>query len=113
MAVTPNPLARTMPVSRVLMSMQPRSPYASSEPDGMPVPLDMAEPGRRGVRVRAVVDREGLSFHGRAGGLGDLAVQGVQIRVGTDLTTKLITVDRWVTLLPPMDAADRRPPPWW
>ncbi|MFC8697675.1 hypothetical protein [Streptomyces parvus] len=60
-----------------------------------------------------MVDREGLSFHGRAGGLGDLDVQGVQIRVGTDLTTKLITVDRRVTLLSPMDAADRRPPPWW
>ncbi|MGW1297560.1 hypothetical protein [Streptomyces sp. NPDC002533] len=25
-----------------------RPPYASSEPDGMPVPLDMAEPVRRG-----------------------------------------------------------------
>lgn len=83
-----------------------RPPYASSEPDGMPVPLDMAEPVRRGVRVRVVVDREGLSFHGRARGLGDLAVQGVQIRVGTDLPTKLITVDRRVTLLPPTDAAD-------
>ncbi|MEV0916501.1 helix-turn-helix transcriptional regulator [Streptomyces sp. NPDC049967] len=83
-----------------------RPPYAASQPDGMPTPLDVAEPVRRGVRVRVAVDREGLSFQGRARGLGDLAVQGVQIRVGTDLPTKLITVDRRVTLLPPTDAAD-------
>ncbi|WP_405632965.1 LuxR family transcriptional regulator [Streptomyces sp. NBC_01174] len=82
-----------------------RPPYATSQPDGMPAPLDVAEPVRRGVRVRVAVDREGLSFQGRARGLGDLAVQGVQIRVGTDLPTKLITVDRRVTLLP-TDAAD-------
>ncbi|WP_326665081.1 LuxR C-terminal-related transcriptional regulator [Streptomyces sp. NBC_00385] len=83
-----------------------RPPYAASQPDGMPAPLDVAEPVRRGVRVRVAVDREGLSFQGRARGLGDLARQGVQIRVGTDLPTKLITVDRRVTLLPPTDAAD-------
>ncbi|MGN5632096.1 LuxR family transcriptional regulator [Streptomyces sp. AC154] len=83
-----------------------RPPYAASRPDGMPAPLDVAEPVRRGVRVRVAVDREGLSFHGRARGLGELAVQGVRIRVGTDLPTKLITVDRRVTLLPPTDAAD-------
>ncbi|MFJ3615676.1 MULTISPECIES: helix-turn-helix transcriptional regulator [Streptomyces] len=83
-----------------------RPPYAASQPDGMPAPLDVAEPVRRGVRVRVAVDREGLSFPGRARGLGDLALQGVQIRVGTDLPTKLITVDRRVTLLPPTDAAD-------
>ncbi|MFH9618370.1 helix-turn-helix transcriptional regulator [Streptomyces pratensis] len=83
-----------------------RPPYAASQPDGMPAPLDVTEPVRRGVRVRVAVDREGLSFQGRARGLGDLAVQGVQIRVGTDLPTKLITVDRRVTLLPPTDAAD-------
>lgn len=83
-----------------------RPPYAASQPDGMPAPLDVAEPVRRGVRVRVAVDREGLSFQGRARGLGDLAVQGVQIRVGTDLPTKLIMVDRRVTLLPPTDAAD-------
>lgn len=83
-----------------------RPPYAASQPDGMPAPLDVAEPVRRGVRVRVAVDRGGLSFQGRARGLGDLALQGVQIRVGTDLPTKLITVDRRVTLLPPTDAAD-------
>ncbi|MER5596952.1 helix-turn-helix transcriptional regulator [Streptomyces sp. NPDC002265] len=83
-----------------------RPPYASSEPDGMPSPLDVTEPVRRGVRVRTVVDREGLRFPGRARGLGDLSAHGVQIRVGTDLPTKLITVDRRVTLLPPTDAAD-------
>ncbi|WP_338700393.1 LuxR C-terminal-related transcriptional regulator [Streptomyces sp. Q6] len=83
-----------------------RPPYASSQPDGMPTPLDMASPVRRGARVRAVVDREGFTFPGRARGLNDLAAQGVQIRVGQDLPTKLFTVDRRVTLLPPTDAAD-------
>ncbi|MFD8734538.1 LuxR C-terminal-related transcriptional regulator [Streptomyces sp. NPDC059618] len=92
--------------ARTEVALLDRPPYAASEPDGMPSPLDVAEPVRRGVRVRTVVDREGLSFHGRARGLGDLAAQGVQIRVGTDLPTKLITVDRRVTLLPPTDAAD-------
>ncbi|MBO1336158.1 helix-turn-helix transcriptional regulator [Streptomyces sp. VRA16 Mangrove soil] len=83
-----------------------RPPYASSQPDGMPTPLDVAAPVRRGARVRAIVDREGLSFQGRARGLNDLAEQGVQIRLGTDLPTKLFTVDRRITLLPPTDAAD-------
>ncbi|MFF3888692.1 LuxR C-terminal-related transcriptional regulator [Streptomyces sp. NPDC001914] len=92
--------------ARAEVALLDRPPYAASEPDGMPSPLDVTEPVRRGVRVRTVVDREGLSFHGRARGLGDLAAQGVQIRVGTDLPTKLITVDRRVTLLPPTDAAD-------
>ncbi|MFE4699770.1 LuxR C-terminal-related transcriptional regulator [Streptomyces sp. NPDC056738] len=92
--------------ARTEVALLDRPPYAASEPDGMPSPLDVTEPVRRGVRVRTVVDREGLSFHGRARGLGDLAAQGVQIRVGTDLPTKLITVDRRVTLLPPTDAAD-------
>ncbi|MFK0169656.1 LuxR C-terminal-related transcriptional regulator [Streptomyces sp. NPDC090306] len=92
--------------AREEVALLDRPPYASSEPDGMPAPLDVTAPVRRGARVRAVVDREGLSFQGRARGLGDLATQGVQIRVGTDLPTKLITVDRRVTLLPPTDAAD-------
>ncbi|MGD6743340.1 LuxR C-terminal-related transcriptional regulator [Streptomyces sp. BH106] len=83
-----------------------RPPYASSRPDGMPAPLDVAAPVRRGARVRVVVDREGLTFPGRVRGLNDLATQGVQIRVGKDLPTKLFTVDRRVTLLPPTDAAD-------
>ncbi|MFB7712500.1 LuxR C-terminal-related transcriptional regulator [Streptomyces sp. NPDC056105] len=83
-----------------------RPPYAASEPDGMPAPLDVTEPVRRGVRVRVVVDREGLSFQHRARGLNDLAAEGVRIRVGTELPTKLITVDRRMTLLPPTDAAD-------
>lgn len=92
--------------ARTEVALLDRPPYAASEPDGMPSPLDVTEPVRRGVRVRTVVDREGLRFHGRARGLGDLAAQGVQIRVSADLPTKLITVDRRVTLLPPTDAAD-------
>ncbi|MEV0093414.1 LuxR C-terminal-related transcriptional regulator [Streptomyces sp. NPDC050738] len=83
-----------------------RPPYAASAADGMPAPLDFTEAMRRGVQVRAVVDREGLSFQGRARGLNELAAQGVQIRMGTDLPTKLISVDRRMTLLPPTDAAD-------
>lgn len=92
--------------AREEVALLDRPPYAASRPDGMPAPLDVAGPVRRGVRVRVVVDREGLSYHGRARGLDDLAGQGVGIRVGTDLPTKLITVDRRVTLLPPTDAAD-------
>lgn len=83
-----------------------RPPYASSAPDGMPAPLDVTDLVRRGVRVRVVVDRAGLEFPGRAHGLGELAEQGVEIRVAPNLPTKLITVDRQVTLLPPTDAAD-------
>ncbi|MFI6942337.1 LuxR family transcriptional regulator [Streptomyces sp. NPDC050418] len=83
-----------------------RPPYASSTPNGMPAPLDVAAPVRRGARVRVVVDGEGMTFAGRARGLNDLAAQGVQIRVGKDLPTKLFMVDRRVTLLPPTDAAD-------
>ncbi|MEU0600583.1 LuxR C-terminal-related transcriptional regulator [Streptomyces sp. NPDC006393] len=92
--------------AREEVALLDRPPYAASQPDGMPAPLDVAEPVRRGVRVRVVVDREGLTFHGRARGLNDLSGQGVQIRVGTDLPTKLVTVDRRITLLPPTDAAD-------
>ncbi|WP_406457550.1 LuxR family transcriptional regulator [Streptomyces sp. NBC_00876] len=83
-----------------------RPPYAASEPDGMPAPLSVGDLVRRGVRVRVVVDREGLDYPGRARGLSELAEQGVQIRLATDLPTKLITVDRQVTLLPPTDVAD-------
>ncbi|MET7984725.1 MULTISPECIES: LuxR C-terminal-related transcriptional regulator [unclassified Streptomyces] len=83
-----------------------RPPYAASQPDGMPAPLDVTEPVRRGVRVRVVVDREGLRFEGRARGLDTLSGQGVRIRVGTGLPTKLIIVDGRITLLPPTDAAD-------
>ncbi|WP_323180545.1 helix-turn-helix transcriptional regulator [Streptomyces sp. NBC_00102] len=99
-------------VNALLMSAQTevslldRPPYATSAPDGMPAPLAVTDLVRRGVRVRAVVDRAGLEFPGRARGLSELGDQGVEIRVATDLPTKLITVDRQVTLLPPSDAAD-------
>lgn len=83
-----------------------RPPYASSAPDGMPAPLGVADLVRRGVRVRVVVDRSGLEFPSRARGLAVLVDQGVEIRVAPNLPTKLITVDRQVTLLPPTDAAD-------
>ncbi|MFD6532719.1 LuxR family transcriptional regulator [Streptomyces sp. NPDC060184] len=92
--------------ARAEVSLLDRPPYATSAPDGVPAPLAVADLVRRGVRVRAVVDRGGLEFPGRARGLGQLAEQGVEIRVATDLPTKLITVDRQVTLLPPNDVAD-------
>ncbi|MGW5354965.1 helix-turn-helix domain-containing protein [Streptomyces sp. NPDC004031] len=92
--------------AQIEVALLDRPPYAGSAPDGMPAPLDVAGPARRGVQVRVVVDREGLRFPGRAEGLAELAAQGVQIRVGADLPTKLITVDRRVTLLPPTEAAD-------
>lgn len=88
------------------LALLDRPPYAASAPGGMPAPLGVADAVRRGVRVRTVVDRDGLSYPGRARGLNDLAAQGVHLRVGTNLPTKLITVDRRVTLLPPTDAAD-------
>jgi DNA-binding CsgD family transcriptional regulator/sugar-specific transcriptional regulator TrmB len=83
-----------------------RPPYAVSAPDGMPAPLGVADLVRRGVNVRVVVDREGLSFPGRARGLTTLTEYGVRIRMAPDLPTNLIAVDRRVTLLPPTDAAD-------
>ncbi|MCL2553549.1 MAG: LuxR C-terminal-related transcriptional regulator [Actinomycetia bacterium] len=92
--------------ARSEVALLDRPPYAASAPDGMPAPLDVAGLARRGVLVRVVVDREGLRYPGRARGLNDLSGEGVQIRVGTDLPTKLITVDRRVTLLPPTEAAD-------
>lgn len=88
------------------VSLLDRPPYARSAPDGVPAPLAVGDLVRRGVRVRVVVDRAGLEFPGRARGLGELAEQGVEIRVASDLPTKLITVDRQVTLLPPNDVAD-------
>lgn len=88
------------------VSLLDRPPYARSAPDGVPTPLAVGDLVRRGVRVRVVVDRTGLEFPGRARGLGELAEQGVEIRVAPDLPTKLITVDRQVTLLPPNDVAD-------
>ncbi|MEV6103892.1 LuxR C-terminal-related transcriptional regulator [Streptomyces sp. NPDC051940] len=88
------------------LTLLDRPPYASSAPDGMPEPLRMGDLVRRGVDVMAVVDREGLSFPGRARGLNELAEEGVRIRVASDLPTKLISVDGRVALLPPTDAAD-------
>ncbi|WP_433891185.1 helix-turn-helix transcriptional regulator [Streptomyces sp. CA-111067] len=88
------------------LALLDRPPYAASSPEGTPAPLAVTDAVRRGVRVRTVVDRDGLDFPGRARGLNELSAQGVHIRVGVALPTKLITADRRVTLLPPTDAAD-------
>ncbi|MCS0634298.1 hypothetical protein NX801_01165 [Streptomyces sp. LP05-1] len=62
----------------------------------------------RGVTVRVVLDRAGLGLPGRAAALAALAARGLRVRVATGVPTKLIAVDRRVTLLPPSDAADPR-----
>ncbi|NUK23835.1 helix-turn-helix domain-containing protein [Streptomyces lunaelactis] len=60
----------------------------------------------RGVEVRTVLDRDGLSYPGRMRSLTALAERGLRARVATGVPTKLIAVDRRITLLPPSDATD-------
>ncbi|WP_327326041.1 hypothetical protein OG735_28820 [Streptomyces sp. NBC_01210] len=60
----------------------------------------------RGVEVRTVLDRDGLGHPGRMRSLTGLVEQGLRARVATAVPTKLIAVDRRITLLPPTDAAD-------
>ncbi|GGY41876.1 TrmB family transcriptional regulator [Streptomyces omiyaensis] len=88
------------------LALLDRPPYASSPDGGMPVPLAVTDLVGRGVRVRVVVDREGLDLPGRARGLNLLTQEGVEIRVAPALPTKLILIDGRVSLLPPTDAAD-------
>ncbi|GHF98158.1 helix-turn-helix transcriptional regulator [Streptomyces hydrogenans] len=90
----------------VELTLLDRPPYASSPDGGMPAPLAVANLVARGVRVRVVVDREGLDLPGRAHGLNELTEQGVEIRVAADLPTKLIAVDGRDSLLPPTDTSD-------
>ena len=62
----------------------------------------------RGVEVRTVLDRDGLASPGRMRSVTVLVEQGLRARVATAVPTKLIAVDRRITLLPPTDAADPR-----
>lgn len=62
----------------------------------------------RGVEVRSVLDRDGLSRPGRMRSVTGLVEQGLRARVATAVPTKLIAVDRRITLLPPSDAGDPR-----
>ena len=88
------------------LTLLDRPPYTTRDGDGTPVPIGVTGLVERGVSVRAVVDREGLDFPGRARELNELADRGVEIRIATDLPTKLIVVDGRISLLPPTDAVD-------
>ncbi|MFD3517182.1 helix-turn-helix domain-containing protein [Streptomyces sp. NPDC058657] len=85
-----------------------RPPYARADtgPPDRPPALDIEALLDRGVTVRAVIDREGLSYPGRMHSLASLAARGLRARVTTGVPTKLIGIDRRVTLLPPTEAAD-------
>ncbi|MFJ3163550.1 helix-turn-helix domain-containing protein [Streptomyces kanasensis] len=76
-----------------------RPPYAG---------LDVSGLLARGVEVRAVLDRAGLAVPGRARAVAALARRGLRVRVAAGVPTRLVAVDRRVTLLPPADPADPR-----
>ncbi|WP_149179439.1 LuxR family transcriptional regulator [Streptomyces sp. TRM49041] len=76
-----------------------RPPYAG---------LDVGGLLARGVEVRAVLDRAGLTCPARARAVAALARRGLRVRVTAGVPTRLVAVDRRVTLLPPADAADPR-----
>ncbi|MEU6664212.1 helix-turn-helix transcriptional regulator [Streptomyces sp. NPDC046821] len=88
------------------LTLLDRPPYAVRSADDEPEPLDLTALVRRGVSVRVVVDREGLDYPGRIRSLNEMARDGIDVRIGTALPTKMITVDRRVTLLPPTDVGD-------
>ncbi|MEE1757241.1 helix-turn-helix domain-containing protein [Streptomyces sp. SP18CS02] len=67
--------------------------------------LDVGPLLARGVEVRAVVDRTGLALPGRARALTVLAQRGLRLRIATGVPTRLVAVDRRLTLLPPADTA--------
>lgn len=68
--------------------------------------LDVGGLLARGVEVRAVLDRAGLSSPARARAVAALARRGLRVRIAAGVPTRLVAVDRRVTLLPPSDAAD-------
>ncbi|MFE3493782.1 helix-turn-helix domain-containing protein [Streptomyces sp. NPDC059169] len=76
----------------------------SSRPPG----LDIEGLLDRGVAVRTVLDREGLCTPERMRSVAALVERGLRARVAPAVPTKLIAVDRRVTLLPPSAMADPR-----
>ncbi|WP_336318817.1 helix-turn-helix domain-containing protein [Streptomyces lavendofoliae] len=70
--------------------------------------LDVESLLARGVRVRAVLDRSGLTDPGRVRALTGLVGRGLLLRVARGVPAKLVAVDRRVTLLPPTEAAGPR-----
>ncbi|MFI5802247.1 helix-turn-helix domain-containing protein [Streptomyces sp. NPDC051561] len=85
-----------------------RPPYVMADEDHpeRPPALDIETLLDRGVVVRAVIDREGLSYPGRMQSLAALAERGLRARVTSGVPTKLIGVDRRVTILPPTESGD-------
>ncbi|CAM5345775.1 hypothetical protein GCM10010329_00100 [Streptomyces spiroverticillatus] len=87
-----------------------RPPYVKTDaahPERPPA-LDIEALLDRGITVRAVIDREGLGFPGRMRSLTALAARGLRARVTSGVPTKLIGIDRRITLLPPTEAGDPR-----
>ncbi len=87
-----------------------RPPYVKGPRDGSPGRggLGIEALLDRGIEVRTVLDRDGLTTPGRMRSVTGLTEQGLRARVATGVPTKLISVDRRITLLPPTDAADPR-----
>ncbi|MFB7308012.1 helix-turn-helix domain-containing protein [Streptomyces sp. NPDC056192] len=86
-----------------------RPPYAKGpeNADSSRSPgLDIKALLDRGIEVRTVIDREGLSYPGRMRSLNTLISHGLRARVTTGVPTKLIIVDRRITLLPPTETTD-------
>ncbi|MGW6897087.1 helix-turn-helix domain-containing protein [Streptomyces sp. NBC_01727] len=86
-----------------------RPPYAKGpeDADSSRSPgLDIRALLDRGIEVRTVIDREGLSYPGRMRSLNTLISHGLRARVTTGVPTKLIIVDRRITLLPPTETTD-------
>ncbi|MFJ6695533.1 TrmB family transcriptional regulator [Streptomyces sp. NPDC091272] len=85
-----------------------RPPYAKADADrpDRPPALDIEALLARGITVRAVIDREGLGHPGRMRSLTALADRGLRARVTSGVPTKLIGIDRRITLLPPTESAD-------
>ncbi|MEV3855177.1 helix-turn-helix domain-containing protein [Streptomyces sp. NPDC050095] len=82
-------------------SKGPRTEGSSRSPG-----LDITALLDRGVVVRTVIDREGLAYPGRTRSLTALAERGLRVRTSPGVPTKLIVVDRRITLLPPSEATD-------
>ncbi|MFF1913149.1 helix-turn-helix domain-containing protein [Streptomyces sp. NPDC058239] len=86
-----------------------RPPYAKGpeDADSSRTPgLDIKALLDRGVEVRTVIDREGLSYPGRMRSLNTLVSHGLRARVTTGVPTKLIIIDRRITLLPPTETTN-------
>ncbi|HET6856912.1 MAG TPA: helix-turn-helix domain-containing protein [Streptomyces sp.] len=87
-----------------------RAPYAVPSDQGSRPAPDVGALLARGIAVRAVIDREGLSRPGRMRSLDALVERGLRARVTANVPTRLIAVDRRTALLPPTDAADATGP---